>query len=104
MIGGKVIEIIDCKDDNRIWINCREWLSTEQRFLRSECAIYVERDAKARSVSEGDTVWWQGGYAMWTPQGFHPNGRTGIDFDIRLNRIGGSGVKRPTETITAQAA
>jgi hypothetical protein len=86
MIGGKVIETIDC----------REWLSTEQRFLRSTCAIYVERDAKARTVAEGDSVWWQGGFAMWTPANFHPNGRSGIDFDIKLRKIGYSGVARPT--------
>lgn len=94
MIGGTVIETVDAGD--RIWINCRE--------ETSECAIYVERDAKARTVAEGDTVWWQGKEAMWTPKDFHPNGRSGIDFDIRLKRIGCSGAQRPANAEVTHSA
>lgn len=92
MVGGTVIEIIPL--DDRIWINCRDTTSPS-----STCAIEVAKDAKARSVSEGDTVWWQDKFAMWTPaclQG-KAGGRSGIDFDIRLGKIGYSGVPRPTK-------
>lgn len=85
MIGGNVIETIVLPD--RVWVNCKERNST------SECAIYVENTPKSRSISEGDIVWWQGGYAMWTPKS---NGGAYAKSDIRLNRIGCSGVSRPT--------
>ena len=89
MIGGTVIETIVLPD--RVWINCQERNSSDQ------CAIYVENTPKSRTVGEGDTVWWQGGHAMWTPA--FNKGKAGLrcgrDYDIRLNRIGCSGVKRP---------
>ena len=93
MIGGTVVETIELAD--RIWINCRE------RYSR-ECAIYVEKDSKSRCVSEGDTVWWQSGSAYWTPKFYvQKSGKECKHFDIKLKRIGFSGVKRPAlvETI-----
>lgn len=95
MVGGKVIETIALKD--RVWINCRDRNDT--------CAIYVRKTAKARAVSEGDTVWWQGGWALWTPAcnkkktcnhtHHYSCSRAGVDYDIKLERIGFSGVSRP---------
>lgn len=84
MIGGNVVETIVLPD--RVWVNCRE------RNCTSTCAIYVENTSKSRSISEGDIVWWQGGYAMWTPK---RNGKSYGKSDIQLNRIGCSGVIRP---------
>lgn len=95
MIGGTVIETVDAGD--RIWINCQ----IKTSGITHECAINVERDAKALTVADGDTVWWQGKEAMWTPKGFHPNGKSGIDFDIRLKRIGYSGAQRPARNWSA---
>lgn len=99
MIGGKVIETIELED--RVWIN------TQEKNSSSTCAIYVKKDAKSRAVSEGDTVWWQGAWALWTPAFIanQPNcdhrhhvscKRAGKDYDIQLKRIGFSGVGRPT--------
>lgn len=89
MIGGTVVETVVLPD--KVWVNCRE------RNSSSTCAIYVEKTPKSRTIGEGDIVWWQGSWAMWTPE-FNrgKNGlRCGKDFDIRLNRIGYSGAKRP---------
>ena len=93
MIGGNVIETIVQPD--RVWINCQD------RYGQT-CAIYVTNTAKARCVSEGDLLWWQGPQARWTPAcnrkpacGHKTCGRAGIDYDIRLERIGCSGVARP---------
>ena len=86
MIGGTVIETIETPD--KIWINCREDQST------SECAIYVEKTAKSRTVSEGDAIWWQGETAMWTPK-TRAGETVGKKSDITLRRIGSSGAKRP---------
>jgi CxxC motif-containing protein (DUF1111 family) len=52
-IGGKVIETIDTGD--KVWVNTND--------KHSECAVYVERNAKSRSISEGDMLWWQAGCA-----------------------------------------
>jgi hypothetical protein len=88
MIGGTVIETIVLPD--KVWINCKENQSS------STCAIYVASTAKARSVSEGDTIWWQSSLAYWTPK-FHKSGsgKPHKDYDIKLDRVGFSGAKRP---------
>jgi hypothetical protein len=82
MVGGKVIETIDTGD--KVWINCRG-TGCEKN---NECAIYVERTPEARSVSLGDSIWWQGRHAFWTPKGRHFE-------DRKLIRWGFSGVSRP---------
>ena len=90
MIGGIVLETLVVKD--RVWINCVEECSN------SKCAIYVANDAKARCVEPGDIVWWQGGRAFWTPSSYKQGtGKQGKQFEIVLQRIGFSGVKRPCQ-------
>lgn len=93
MIGGTVIKVIVLPD--RVWINCEEDSS------QSQCAIYVERNSKSELISPGDSVWWQGLDAMWTPFKMRGsiNGADGIDYDIRIKRIGYSGVKQPQPVI-----
>lgn len=98
MVGGTVVETIELPD--RIWVNCEEDNST------SQCAIYVEKNAKSRCIAPGDSVWWQGEDAMWTPycnrgpacnhKHHYSCKRAGKDYDIRIKRIGFSGVKKPT--------
>lgn len=80
MVGGTVIETLVGTD--RVWINCRDKHG-------SECAIFVERTDESRAISEGDSIWWQGVHAYWTPKGkpFH---------DRPLRRRGASGVTKPT--------
>lgn len=91
MIGGTVLEIIVLPD--RVWINCVEDNS------ESKCAIYVESNEKSKAITPGDGVWWQGGWAMWTPYKIRgskdPKFKSGKDFDIKMPRIGCSGVSRP---------
>lgn len=89
MIGGKVIETIVLPD--KIWVNCQDTVNS------GTCAIYVAKDARSRSISEGDTVWWQSGIAMWTPTATQntPAKKQGVHFDIQLPKIGYSGVHRP---------
>mgnify|MGYP000973924144 CR=1 FL=1 len=89
MIGGKVIETIISKD--RVWINCQEFRNN--KLIGTPCAIFVELSPKAKSVSEGDIVWWQGNRAMWTAK--NSAGETVGKPDTVLIRIGSSGVSRP---------
>lgn len=84
-VGGKVIEVIPLPE--KVWVNTRE------RGTGAECAIYVERTPAALAITEGDSLWWQGGFAMWTPK----RGVARDAFvDKELRRIGCSGVNRPT--------
>ena len=82
MVGGKVVEVIHLKDDS-IWVNCRDG--------REECAIYIMGDDNSWSVQPGDSLWWQGDYAYWTP---YPKWE-GDPGDIAIKRIGSSGVSKP---------
>jgi hypothetical protein len=83
MVGGKVIETILLPD--KIWINARD---NYPRRRPDECAIYVERNADSEAIRVGDSIWWQGGYAMWTP--------ASREFaDHKIPRVGYSGVNRP---------
>ena len=89
MVGGKVIDVYILQE--RVWINCQD--------KRNTCAIYVENSPKAQCIEEGDQLWWQGGQAFWTPQQYVdiPESELQCDkhYDIRLKRIGYSGVNDP---------
>jgi len=93
MVGGIVIETVTLKD--RIWVNCVD----EAENRNGKCAIYVKRNPESERIKPGDGVWWQGGSAMWNPYGrtkqSSAGGKSGIDYDIRIPRIGFSGVFRP---------
>ena len=81
-VGGKVVETIDCGD--KVWVSTSE----PAHPYDEPTAIYVERTAAARAISLGDSLWWQGQDAMWTPA-------NRAFADKKLRRIGGSGVPRP---------
>lgn len=75
MVGGTVIEVVDCGD--RLWINCQSHLD--------QCAVYIE---KKEDVQPGDKMWWQAGVCYWTPI---DNSR----IEVRIKKLGFSGVSRP---------
>lgn len=82
MVGGIIVDIVKV-DAGKWWVNCVE------NFVRrtpDQCAIYL--DPLGRPVDVGDTVWWQGRSAFWTPAD-----RSLID--VKLPRIGCSGVSHP---------
>lgn len=95
MIGGIVTETIVLPD--KVWVDCVE----SQERCNDKCAIYVERNENSLKIKPGDSFWWQSGSAMWTP--FENKGKAGnkshIDYDIRIPRIGFSGVSRPTSAV-----
>lgn len=77
-VGGDVIEVIGAGD--KVWINTSDH--------GEECAIYVEPTEDAQKIAVGDVLWWQGTSAYWTP-------RSRIRRDVRIPRIGYSGVRPP---------
>lgn len=101
MIGGTVVEVIELAD--RVWVNVVE----DREGSDTHCAVYVEKNDKSAIIKPGDALWWQSGSAMWTPYANRgsvrgpaaPVQRGGVDYDIRIPRIGFSGVKRPVEHV-----
>ena len=89
MTGGYVIETILTTEDT-VWINCRD------KVNHGTCGIYVPGTEEARSVSPGDTIWWHGFTAYWTPVTTydHEGERVG-PADIEMNKIGYSTSVRP---------
>lgn len=86
-VGGVVLETIVLAD--KVWVN-----TAEPQYPKSHCAIYLERTDEARTIAEGDSLWWQGQWAFWTPRSL--SGEPPFS-DRRIRRISGSGVNRPTE-------
>ena len=82
-VGGRVIETLDTGD--KVWVNTHD--------KHSECAVYVERTPEARSISEGDMLWWQAGICYWTP--YDQRGQAIDPVERELRKVGYSGVNRP---------
>lgn len=112
MVGGEVIEVL--RQPDRVWVNCQEVLS---RGAVTKCAIYVERTEVSERIRVGDQLWWQGRNALWTPQEVRLSGerdggcsncgvcglRCGVDYDVRIPRVGYSGVKHPAQRLVETA-
>lgn len=103
MVGGTVIEVADDPArPNVIYVNCAD--KPRGRRIADTCAINVERNADSERIEVGDSVWWQGRWAMWTPQANRVSSeeserrglKCGKDFDIQIPRVGYSGVKHPS--------
>lgn len=82
MVGGTIIDIVKVSD-RRWWVNCAEHF---ERRTPDQCAIYL--DPSGQPVDVGDSLWWQGAHAYWTPAD-----RRCVD--VKLKRIGFSGVPHP---------
>lgn len=87
MIGGIVTDIVRLKD--RFWVECVD--ANERRS--DKCAIYVECNPNSEAIKRGDSIWWQGGYAMWTAK--TPDGKVAGKPDVRIPKIGFSGISKP---------
>lgn len=106
MVGGDVKEVL--------WLPDRIWVNAKDRTYPDECAIYVERNPTSERIKPGDAIWWQERMAMWTPAenrvqecGHREHvtclARCGVDYDIRIPRIGYSGVFHPAQRLIDEA-
>ena len=91
-VGGTVVEIVDDPTRERVWVNTKE-----RQESRQTVAIYVERTSEALSITEGDSLWWQGGFAHWTPRAGSFKDAPPFS-DRKIRKISGSGVPRPMPT------
>jgi hypothetical protein len=75
MVGGKIIEIRKLAEKTLVW--CID--------NYDECAVYVA--AVPAEARPGDSFWWQGRHAYWTPKDRSkvdvPLDRIGFSFDPR---------------------
>jgi hypothetical protein len=98
MVGGKIIKVVQLPDST--WVNCEEhgyYYDKSGKRCAShydQCAIRIERNTE---VKVGDSLWWQGPWAMWTPK--PDDGRE----DVRLKRLGYSHSTIPDDVISAMA-
>lgn len=89
MIGGFVTDTVIV--DPLVWIACKDADSGD------EAAVFVEESAAARCISEGDSIWWEGGFVMWTPKMRTLRGPR----DVKLVKVGASGkVAKPKGKIS----
>ena len=82
MVGGTIIDIVKVAPD-KWWVNCAENFA---RRVPDQCAIYL--NPQGEPIDVGDGLWWQGRDAVWTPADRSRQ-------DVRLPRIGYSGVAHP---------
>lgn len=101
MVGGIVIEVAEVAGKpDVLFVNVAERNPPSGRAHSPEtCAIYVEKNATSDLIAYGDSLWWQGSDALWTPKAnCKPDGsgqRGGVDYDIRIPRRGYSGIEHP---------
>lgn len=108
MVGGIVIEVSEVKGRPEVlFIDCRD-----RTYAKDTCAIYIEKNDISEQIQIGDSLWWQGRWAMWTPAENrgktcdcreHDNcsSRFGGDYDIQIPRVGYSGVRHPSREAAA---
>lgn len=105
MVGGTVIEVADQPGrPDVLFVDCAD--KPRGRRVADTCAINVERNANSERIEIGDSVWWQGGWAMWTPkdnrcamdEAERRGLKCGVDFDIKIPRVGYSGAGHPSRT------
>lgn len=98
MVGGVVIEVAEVPERPTIlFVDCAERQSVGGKL--QTCAIYVEKNANSLQIQIGDSLWWQGRLAMWTPYKIVQAAaelKQGVDFDVQIPRVGYSGVTHPS--------
>lgn len=98
MVGGVVIGVTRATERTHVHVaDCPHYPKHgrgDECPRPDTCCVYTdERRADGQGKAEinvGDSFWWQGGYCYWTPKenrGRNGN-RGGVDYDIRLRKIG----------------
>lgn len=100
MVGGIVVGVSRFLDKTHVHVaDCPHYPrhrikaeSVEGCPRPDSCCVYVEERSHGQRVEIliGDSFWWQGGFCYWTPRENKRQigGRCGIDFDIKLKKIG----------------
>ncbi len=105
MVGGIVIEVASVRDRPDVLFVDVADRAGGPKSKNQTCAIYVEKNPTSEKIEIGDSLWWQGRFAMWTPlanrkplcdhEHHYSCQRCGVDYDIKIPRVGYSGVTHP---------
>ncbi len=88
MIGGRVIEVCEVKTrPGKLFVNVAD---RPYNYVET-CGVLVQDCENSRMIEIGDNLWWQGSKCYWTPQN-SPREKQGIDFDIQIAKMSGSGI------------
>lgn len=95
VVGDMVIEVSEVKDRPEVL-----FVDLCDRKGKDTCAIYVSKSVVSQRIQVGDTVWWQGLKAFWTPQRVRlaedaTEFDCGVHFDIEIPRVGHPGIVHP---------
>jgi hypothetical protein len=88
MVGGKVVGIARGPESTLLHVEDTPYTRPEYLSIR---VIERRRDnGQPVTIHVEDSVWWQAGWAMWTPatQKGRPVGECGKTWDIMLPRVG----------------
>lgn len=101
MVGGVIIGLT--KSGDRTHVNVADCPHYPKHGIKAEsvegcpcpdtCCVYTDakrEDGTEAELKVGDAFWWQGGICYWTPREnrHKEGGRGGVDYDIRLKKIG----------------
>ncbi len=98
MVGGVVIGIT--RTQGRTHVNVADCPHYPRHGRGDECprpdtcCVYTDEikvhGGQRVEISIGDSFWWQCGHCYWTPKANRgkPNNRGGVDYDIKLAKIG----------------
>ena len=91
MVGGKISIVTELEDS--VEVNCVG--TGSERYDR--CAIKISKqNHRWKEMKSGDSFWWQGRKAMWTPkenclydeESKRLGHKIGVHWDIEFDRIG----------------
>lgn len=99
MVGGTVVEVASVPERPEVlYLDCVD--KPKGRKKADYCAILIERNESSDKIQIGDSVWWHGDIAYWTPvqnRGGHLKGmKCHVDYDIPIPKIGYSGINHPS--------
>jgi hypothetical protein len=89
MVGGVVIGVARGPEDTLVHVQERTGRRPDSCSIR---VVEKRRDnGEPIAIEVGDSIWWQGGDAMWTPKAVAQSGDDrggGVRYDIRIPRVG----------------
>lgn len=96
MVGGVVIGLSRRKDLTHVHVaDCPHYPKHPGECPQPDtCCVYVEEvrvdTGEKIEIGLNDSLWWQGGFCMWTPAANRGQSGMvcGVDFDIKLKKIG----------------
>jgi hypothetical protein len=78
MLGGRVIGLARSRHSTLVHVEAPDGATVTARVREPPCDD---------DIALGDTLWWEGSFAFWTPHSYDAGGRPGIDYDVRIPRL-----------------